>query len=308
MKRDIRFLVTNSCNYGCYFCHNEGIVNSLVRHDLTVDDYVWLFNTYKELEQWNEVTLSGGEPLIYFQIDALVEKLYLAGAKITIVTNGSLLSEHLLMLKYVERINVSIHTMNEEIYETITNRKRVFKKVIENLKIVRGLYPNLKIRLNVTPCKSNNWNTEQLKALISFAREIDATVKCTELFPNTDLSNCITIGELENQLKQLGYFYTENTTRTMQYNNTMGYPCVFLTQCTCSKAITMSSPVDYCRSTHDLYINHDGTVPLCRLSKESMELWEEVKERNTDIISKKMEIAMRRVSGEKCNRYLRGIY
>lgn len=307
MKRDIRFLITNSCNYGCYFCHNEGITRNFVRHDLTVDDYVLLFDTYKNLEQWSGVTLSGGEPLIYSQIDALVEKLYFNGAKITIVTNGSLLAEHLLMLKYVERINVSIHTMDECTYEAITNRKRVFQKVLENLRVVRGLYPNLEIRLNATPCKANNWSIEQLKNLISFAKEIDATVKCTELFPNTDMSNCITIAELENQLNQLGYLYTPSDNRTMQYNNAK-YPCVFLTQCTCSKAVTTNSPIEYCRRTHDLYINHDGTIPLCRLGKESMELWEEVQERNIDIISKKMEIAMRRVSREKCNRYLKGIY
>ena len=29
MKKDIRFLVTNSCNYGCYFCHAEGVSGTL---------------------------------------------------------------------------------------------------------------------------------------------------------------------------------------------------------------------------------------------------------------------------------------
>ena len=240
MKRDIRFLVTNSCNYGCYFCHNEGITNGFARHDLAVDDYVLLFNTFRKLEQWNGVTLSGGEPLIYSQIDNLVEKLNFNGAGITIVTNGSLLNEHLLMLKHVKRINVSIHTMDENIYEEITNRKKVFRTVLENLRIVRGLYPSLEIRLNTTPCKANRWNIQQLKNLISFAEEINATVKCTELFPNTDMSNCITINELRNQLEKLGYGYIPSNSRKMKFTNA-DMPCVFLTQCTCSKAVTTNA-------------------------------------------------------------------
>ena len=307
MKRDIRFLVTNCCNYGCYFCHHEGVSRGLFRHDLTVENYVLLYNIYKKLEDWDGVTLSGGEPLMFHGIDALVEKLHAEGAEITIVTNGSLLGEHLLTLRFVKRINVSIHTMDEKIYEMITNRKRIFRTVLDNLKMVRGLYPNIEIRLNVTPCKSNGWDIEQLKSLIRFAKEIGATIKCTELFPNTDKDNCISIAELENQLASLGYSQTPNDDRTMMYKNAEGHS-VFLTQCTCSKAVTTDSPIAYCRQTHDLYINHDGTIPLCRLGKEQIDLWEEIEDNEVELISKKMEIAMRKVSREKCNRYLKGIY
>ena len=307
MKRDIRFLVTNCCNFGCYFCHNEGISRSFFRHNLTINQYVLLYNTYKNLEQWNGVTLSGGEPLMYHQIDELVERLYNEGAKITIVTNGSLLGEHLLMLRYVKRINVSIHTMDEKIYENITNRKKVFQIVLENLRIVRGLYPNLEIRLNVTPCKSNGWSIEQLRNLISFAEEIGATIKCTELFPNTDTSNCISIEELESQLSSLQYVKVPHDDRTMMYKNGNNHS-VFLTQCTCSKAMTTDSPVEYCRQTHDLYVNNDATIPVCRLGKEKMDIWEEVEECNIEFLSKKMELAIRRVSKDQCCRYLKSIY
>ena len=40
MKKDIRFLVTNSCNYGCYFCHAEGVSGTLGKNELTVENYL----------------------------------------------------------------------------------------------------------------------------------------------------------------------------------------------------------------------------------------------------------------------------
>lgn len=91
MKKDIRFLITNSCNYGCYFCHAEGVSGTLGKHELTVDNYITLYTLYSELEGWNGVTLSGGEPFLFRDIDELLKRLYEAGAQVTVVTNGALL-------------------------------------------------------------------------------------------------------------------------------------------------------------------------------------------------------------------------
>lgn len=309
MKRDIRFLVTKCCNYGCYFCHREGMEKISNCKELTVEDYVWLFENYKELTNWEGVTLSGGEPMMYHDVDRLIKELYEKGAEITIVTNGSLLceSKHLSMLRYVKRINVSIHTMDEENYEKITRRKNVFKTVLDNLRLIRSLYNNLEIRLNVTPCKSNGWTIEQLKAIIEFAKTIKASIKCTELFPNTDMHNCIYIEELKEQLKELKYFEVPNDDRTEAFRNE-NEESIYLAQCTCSKAIKTSSPINFCRETHDLYVHPNATIPLCRLGNEEIDIWEEIEERNAEILKKKMDISMRRVSKEKCNRYLKQIY
>lgn len=85
MKKDIRFLVTNSCNYGCYFCHAEGVSGTLGKNELTVENYITLFNLYSELEGWNGVTLSGGEPFLFRDIDELLKRLYEAGAQVTVL-------------------------------------------------------------------------------------------------------------------------------------------------------------------------------------------------------------------------------
>ncbi len=73
MKKDIRFLLTSMCNYNCYFCHSEGVGGAFRKHELSVDNYVTLFKMYSEVEKWNGVTLSGGEPFIFRSVDSLVE-------------------------------------------------------------------------------------------------------------------------------------------------------------------------------------------------------------------------------------------
>lgn len=213
MKKDIRFLLTNSCNYACYFCHNEGVEVKKTRNELSVEQYVTLFKIYSEIEEWNGVTLSGGEPLLYQHIDTLCQRLYKEGAKIIIVTNGSLLSKHLPMLKYVDRINVSIHTLTDSVYEKITRRKNMLSHVKETLKMVRNLYPNLKIRLNVTPCKSNGWSIEELNRILSFSKELNSSLKMIELFPKSN-SNCISINNLREQLSEIGYIFVDTEDRT----------------------------------------------------------------------------------------------
>ena len=306
MKKDIRFLLTNMCNYNCYFCHSEGVGVAFRKHELSVDNYVTLFKMYSDIEKWNGVTLSGGEPFIFRGVDKLMEKLYEEGAKITVVTNGSLLHLHLPILKYIERINVSIHTMNQEMYGEIIGREAEKLCVVKNnLQTVRALYPNLAIRLNVTPCKQNNWSIEELKDLIAYAKTINASIKCTELFPNNQ-EDCVTIETLREQLADLGYIYIPTQDRTECYEKEEHQ--VLLTQCTCSKAILSDSPIGYCRENHDLYVNHDATFPLCRLSQDYIDFWEEIQENNLDVLKLKMKLAQRKVSSELCNKHLRCIY
>ena len=127
MKRDIRFLVTQSCDFNCFFCHHEGISISTME-ELSVEDYIILYELYSDIENWNGVTISGGEPLLYRRIDELCRALYNKGAKITLVTNGHYLLDKIDVLKYVNQINVSIHSLDEDIYSKVTGRKNILSK------------------------------------------------------------------------------------------------------------------------------------------------------------------------------------
>ena len=147
MEKDIRFLVTNKCNYNCVFCHNEGQEKVIPDKELDVEDYLFLFKMFKKTTGYSGVTISGGEPFTFRNIDNLLKVLFEEGAKITVVTNGALLDRHFEALKYVNRINVSIHSLDAKNYDAITQTTDKLGKVQENLKYISQHFKNLEIRL-----------------------------------------------------------------------------------------------------------------------------------------------------------------
>ena len=63
MGRELRLLVTNDCNFDCYFCHKEG-QKAISTAILDNDDYEFLFKTGQKGYGFNTTTITGGEPLL----------------------------------------------------------------------------------------------------------------------------------------------------------------------------------------------------------------------------------------------------
>ena len=74
-NKELRFLLTQSCNYDCvFFCNHEGL-NNKIKTTLTLDDYVYLFTVCKNNFNWKSISITGGEPLLYRQFDELVKNI-----------------------------------------------------------------------------------------------------------------------------------------------------------------------------------------------------------------------------------------
>ena len=74
-NRELRFLVTQACNYDCVFCHKEGLQSSK-KALLFAEDYRYLFKVAKEHLGWTTTTLTGGEPLVRNDIENIIAELY----------------------------------------------------------------------------------------------------------------------------------------------------------------------------------------------------------------------------------------
>ena len=75
MGRELRLIVTQSCNDQCYFCHREGIEKG-DKTLLDSSDYEYLFKICKKEFDQNEVSITGGEPFMNKEIDSIIKKLY----------------------------------------------------------------------------------------------------------------------------------------------------------------------------------------------------------------------------------------
>lgn len=88
----LRFVVTNQCNIGCFYCHNEGQPKSadFLSNELFVHVRRLIDEGPHELER---VTFSGGEPLLHPRLEEFVRGLSSVTQWRTVVTNGLLLDE-----------------------------------------------------------------------------------------------------------------------------------------------------------------------------------------------------------------------
>ena len=69
---------------------------------------------FKKTTGYSGVTISGGEPFTFRNIDNLLKVLFEEGAKITVVTNGALLDRHFEALKYVNEA-IKINPQDERL-------------------------------------------------------------------------------------------------------------------------------------------------------------------------------------------------
>ena len=112
MDKELRLIVSRRCNYDCYFCHGEGVEKG-TEEVFSSDDYKFLVDFCKRKYGWDTVTLTGGEPLIREDILDIVNNLKELGVKITVVSNGELIDRKMPCFEGVERLNVSIHSLDD---------------------------------------------------------------------------------------------------------------------------------------------------------------------------------------------------
>ncbi len=127
--------MTDRCNIRCVYCMPEQ-VEFLPRAALLSFEEIERFVRIAVTLGIDKVRLTGGEPLVRRNIPALVEKLAaIAGLNdIGLTTNGILLAPMARALRDagLERINISLDTMDAAKFERLTRRPG-FEQVIEGI-------------------------------------------------------------------------------------------------------------------------------------------------------------------------------
>lgn len=125
----LRISVTDRCNIRCFYCMPaEGVVFRPREELLTFEEIERFVRALVPLGV-NKLRLTGGEPLVRAELPELVRKLAaIPGIRdIALTTNGMLLEEQAEALKAagLRRINISLDTLREEVFQQITRRPGV---------------------------------------------------------------------------------------------------------------------------------------------------------------------------------------
>src|SRR3954452_6060726 len=123
----LRLSVTDRCNIRCFYCMPaEGVVFRPRKELLTFEEIERFVRTVAPLGI-NKLRLTGGEPLVRADLPKLVRLLTaIKGVRdIALTTNGMLLEEQAAALKAagLHRINISLDTLSEEVFQQITRRE-----------------------------------------------------------------------------------------------------------------------------------------------------------------------------------------
>ena len=300
MKKELRLVITRDCNYNCYFCHGEGI-DKKCRPLLTPDDYAFLVKECKDNFNWDSVTLTGGEPFVRKDCKEIVEKLNLIGMKTTIVSNGELISENYDCFDKIERLNISIHTLNEEKYNQIIQRKDKLKKVLKNLSELRNRFKNLDIRINTTIVKNQNDDSESFDELIKLAENLNASIKIIELF-SENKDEIIKLTDIQEILFSKGFKLKKQDL----FKNTLtnGKIDIILSKIFCAMANEYYEPGTFCNANNDIFITPDGKIKMCRNSNATINILEEIKNRDAKSLKEKFDLA-NNVLGKACPFFLK---
>ena len=121
----LRISVTDRCDFRCVYCMSENMTFLPKKDLLTLEELEFVCKTFISMGV-SKIRLTGGEPLVRKNIMQLINNL---GSEVgnsleelTITTNGSQLSKMAAELYNagVRRLNISLDTLNEEKFASIT--------------------------------------------------------------------------------------------------------------------------------------------------------------------------------------------
>ncbi|WP_302053237.1 GTP 3',8-cyclase MoaA [Bacillus sp. FJAT-29790] len=155
--RDLRISVIDRCNFRCQYCMPAEIFGP---------DFVFLpkseLLTYEEIERLGKIfvslgvekiRLTGGEPLLRKDLPILVKKIsVIEGLKdIGLTTNGVLLPTYAADLKAagLQRVNVSLDTLDSELFGKINGRGVGVQAVLDGIKAAQNAELGVKVNMVV---------------------------------------------------------------------------------------------------------------------------------------------------------------
>jgi cyclic pyranopterin phosphate synthase len=200
---NLRISLTQNCDFSCFFCHREGENQS--GGEITASD---IERIVKHASNFGVqlVKLTGGEPLLREDILDIVRRISPLVPDLSMTTNGVLLEDLAWDLKEagLTRVNISIHSLDSEVYRKITGSndlERVKRSV--NSAVDAGLLP---VKVNMTILRG--YNEDSIEDMMDFASDMGATLQIIELqhIPGEDPSDqedlWVDLGPLDEDFRE----------------------------------------------------------------------------------------------------------
>ena len=261
----LRITLTNRCNVNCIYCHHDGMRSS--RNEMTPDEIYKICQIAKRIGV-RKIRLSGGEPLVRKDIVEIVSKIASIGFKdISITTNGILLEKYAKDLKEagLDRVNVSLDTLNSETYEFITRKDYLTEAKNGILKSVEvGLYP---VKINMVIMKGIN--EHEIKDMFKFCKENNIVLQLIELIESENCDDDKFSAEYHYKLDMVEERLSDIADDVKERKFMQGRKKYYIN----GGEIEVVKPVDnskFCANCTRLRVTPDGKIKPCLLRNDNL--------------------------------------
>ncbi len=122
---DIRISVTKRCNFGCVYCHDEGlgpVARPRAPHaeEVSPAEVERIVRVAREFDI-RSVKFTGGEPLVRADMEEIVDRTVRHVEDVSLTTNGSMLAGRAEALRNagLKRVNVSVDALDPQAFHEI---------------------------------------------------------------------------------------------------------------------------------------------------------------------------------------------
>ena len=182
VHRNLRISVTDRCNIRCFYCMPEHVEFLPPTSVLSFEEITRVAHVAAMMGV-NRVRLTGGEPLVRSQLHKLVTMLRRIDGieEIAMTTNGILLADQAALLREagLDRLNISLDTIDAEKFEQIT-RRRGLEKVLAGIEAAQAAGFE-RIRINAVSIAG--LTDQDVLPLAQFCRDKSLELRFIEFMP-----------------------------------------------------------------------------------------------------------------------------
>ncbi len=254
---DIRISVTKRCNFGCIYCHDEGLgpvsrPRSPHGEEMTPAEVERIVRVAREFGV-RSVKFTGGEPLIRADLEDIVNRTVEQIPDVSLTTNGSMLESRAEALRDagLKRVNVSVDSVDPEQFRSIRKGSLapVLRGIREALRV--GLKP---VKLNMVVFRPTLAN---IPRMIDYVGSTDGLkLQLIQFMPEL-----VTHPEWMVDIESVKRWLEEHSTRVLVRE--MHHRRVYQFR---SAEVELVDPVynsEFCANCHRVRVTHKGELKGC---------------------------------------------
>ncbi len=177
--KSLRVSLVSACNLGCIYCTLGEYSDKPKKNQRPAEEFLANIARLHQELSLDTIRLTGGEPLLYHELPALIEGIQALGIpNIRLTTNGFLLERLAPALKHagLQSVNVSLDAVVEAIFYRMSKRRGV-QRVLAG--IDAALAAGLEVKLNTVIMRE--LNDDQILPLVHYAFSRDIRIRFLEV-------------------------------------------------------------------------------------------------------------------------------